>query len=62
MDDALHGFGYTSVQVSVSDAMIPHRDANNLGPSCTISMGNFQGGLLWVESKEGQHTSTIHSN
>eukprot|EP00975_Prorocentrum_lima_P063035 12889095-Prorocentrum_lima.AAC.1 len=34
--------------------MIPHRDANNLGPSWTISTGDCQGGLLWVESKEGR--------
>eukprot|EP00975_Prorocentrum_lima_P061504 12880282-Prorocentrum_lima.AAC.1 len=53
VDDAMNGFGYTGVQVSVSDGMIPHRDANNLGPSWTISMGNVQGGLLWVEPREG---------
>eukprot|EP00975_Prorocentrum_lima_P022999 4841053-Prorocentrum_lima.AAC.1 len=40
--------------MSVSEGMMPHRDANNLGPSWTISMGEFQGGLLWVESKEGR--------
>eukprot|EP00975_Prorocentrum_lima_P066185 12907705-Prorocentrum_lima.AAC.1 len=34
--------------------MTPHRDANNLGPSWTTSMGDFQGGLLWAESKEGR--------
>eukprot|EP00975_Prorocentrum_lima_P055253 11587183-Prorocentrum_lima.AAC.1 len=52
LDDEMDGFEYTSVQVSVSEGMIPHRDANNLGPSWTMSMGDFQGGLLWVESKE----------
>eukprot|EP00975_Prorocentrum_lima_P045940 9609919-Prorocentrum_lima.AAC.1 len=50
----MNGFEYTSVQVSVSEGMLPHRDANNLGPSWTISMGEFQGGLLWVESKGGR--------
>eukprot|EP00975_Prorocentrum_lima_P051805 10849646-Prorocentrum_lima.AAC.1 len=50
----MNGFEYTSAQVSVSDGMIPHRDANNLGPSWSISMGDVQGGLLWVESKEGR--------
>eukprot|EP00975_Prorocentrum_lima_P028095 5903661-Prorocentrum_lima.AAC.1 len=50
----MNGFECTSVQVSVSDGMIPQRDANNLGPSWTISMGDSQGGLLWVESKEGR--------
>eukprot|EP00975_Prorocentrum_lima_P040897 8591605-Prorocentrum_lima.AAC.1 len=49
----MNGFGHTIVHVSVSDGMIPHRDANNLGPSWTVSMGDFEGGLLWVESKEG---------
>eukprot|EP00975_Prorocentrum_lima_P045975 9615819-Prorocentrum_lima.AAC.1 len=50
----MNGFEYTSVQVSVSDGMVPHRDAHNLGPSWTISTGDVQGGLLWVESKEGR--------
>eukprot|EP00975_Prorocentrum_lima_P007752 1659747-Prorocentrum_lima.AAC.1 len=50
----MHGFEYTCVKLSVSDRMIPHRDANNLGPRWTISMGDFQGGLLWVESEEGR--------
>eukprot|EP00975_Prorocentrum_lima_P000298 61406-Prorocentrum_lima.AAC.1 len=50
----MNGFEYASVQVSVSEGMIPHRDANNLGPSWAISMGDFQGGLPWVESKEGR--------
>eukprot|EP00975_Prorocentrum_lima_P020957 4412225-Prorocentrum_lima.AAC.1 len=45
LDDAMNGFEYTNVQVSVSDGMIPHRDANNLGPSWTISLGDCQGGL-----------------
>eukprot|EP00975_Prorocentrum_lima_P014497 3074802-Prorocentrum_lima.AAC.1 len=47
-------FEYISVQVSVSDGMIPRRDADTLGPSLTISMGDLQGDLLWVESKEGR--------
>eukprot|EP00975_Prorocentrum_lima_P057524 12064056-Prorocentrum_lima.AAC.1 len=50
LDDEMDGFGYTSVQVSVSEGMIPHRDA----PRWTISMGDVQGGWLWVESKEGR--------
>eukprot|EP00975_Prorocentrum_lima_P013823 2936949-Prorocentrum_lima.AAC.1 len=50
----MNGFEYTSVQVSVSEGMILHRDANNLGPNWTISMGEFQGGLLGVKSKEGR--------
>eukprot|EP00975_Prorocentrum_lima_P059410 12453799-Prorocentrum_lima.AAC.1 len=50
----MDGFEYTNVQVSVSEGMIPHRDASNLGPSWTISVGDYQGGLLWVESKEGR--------
>eukprot|EP00975_Prorocentrum_lima_P037419 7874364-Prorocentrum_lima.AAC.1 len=50
----MNGFEYTGVQGSVSDGMKHHRDANNLGPSWTISIGDFQGGLLWVEPKEGR--------
>eukprot|EP00975_Prorocentrum_lima_P040774 8563436-Prorocentrum_lima.AAC.1 len=50
----MYRFEYTGVQLSVSEGMIPHRDANNLGPSWTIAMGDFQGGLLWVESKDGR--------
>eukprot|EP00975_Prorocentrum_lima_P023399 4921102-Prorocentrum_lima.AAC.1 len=50
----MNGFGYTSVRVSVSEGMIPRRDASNLVLSWTISMGEFQGGLLRVESKEGR--------
>eukprot|EP00975_Prorocentrum_lima_P058272 12230357-Prorocentrum_lima.AAC.1 len=38
-------FEYTAVQVSVSEGMIPHRDGNSMGPSWTISMGPFIGGL-----------------
>eukprot|EP00975_Prorocentrum_lima_P061062 12803845-Prorocentrum_lima.AAC.1 len=52
LDDALHGFEYTSVQVPVSDGMISHRDASNAGPSWTMSVGSLQGGLLWVKSKD----------
>eukprot|EP00975_Prorocentrum_lima_P037274 7843868-Prorocentrum_lima.AAC.1 len=48
------GCEYTSVQVSVSDGMVPDRDANNLGPSWTISIGDVQGALSWVASKEGR--------
>eukprot|EP00975_Prorocentrum_lima_P064226 12896289-Prorocentrum_lima.AAC.1 len=54
LDDEMNGFEYTSVQVSVSGGMTPHRHANNLGPSWTISMGDVQDGLSWVESKEGR--------
>eukprot|EP00975_Prorocentrum_lima_P023253 4891423-Prorocentrum_lima.AAC.1 len=46
-------FEYTSVQVSVSEGMNPHRDGNNMGPSWTISMGTFTGGLLWIEREKG---------
>eukprot|EP00975_Prorocentrum_lima_P049133 10283940-Prorocentrum_lima.AAC.1 len=38
-DDALNGFEYTSVQVSVSEEMIPRRGAYNLGRSWTLAMG-----------------------
>eukprot|EP00975_Prorocentrum_lima_P066440 12909234-Prorocentrum_lima.AAC.1 len=48
----MNGFEYTSVEVSVSEGMIPHRDASS--PSWTIAMGELQGGLLWVESKQGR--------
>eukprot|EP00975_Prorocentrum_lima_P026207 5508483-Prorocentrum_lima.AAC.1 len=34
--------------------MIPHRDANDVGPSWTMPMGDCQGGLWWVESKKGR--------
>eukprot|EP00975_Prorocentrum_lima_P038000 7993163-Prorocentrum_lima.AAC.1 len=57
----MHGFEYTSVQVSVSEGMIPHRGANNLGHGWTTSMGNFQGGFLRFESKEGRTLPPIHS-
>eukprot|EP00975_Prorocentrum_lima_P068652 12921886-Prorocentrum_lima.AAC.1 len=33
--------------------MVPHRDGNNRGPSWTISMGTFTGGLLWTEHERG---------
>eukprot|EP00975_Prorocentrum_lima_P010874 2311435-Prorocentrum_lima.AAC.1 len=58
----MNGFEYTSVQLSVSEGMIPHCDVSNIGPSWTIAMGDFQGGLLWVESKEGRtNTFSIYS-
>eukprot|EP00975_Prorocentrum_lima_P024189 5089958-Prorocentrum_lima.AAC.1 len=50
----MNGFEDTRVQVSVSDGIIPHRYANNLGPSWTIPWEKIQGGLFWVESKEGR--------
>eukprot|EP00975_Prorocentrum_lima_P063591 12892419-Prorocentrum_lima.AAC.1 len=50
----MNGVEYTRAQVSVSEGMIPHRDAHNIGPSWTISMGDVQGGLRWVECKEGR--------
>eukprot|EP00975_Prorocentrum_lima_P015958 3389570-Prorocentrum_lima.AAC.1 len=44
LDDEMNGCGYTSIQVSVSEGMIPHRHENNQCPSWTILMGEFQGG------------------
>eukprot|EP00975_Prorocentrum_lima_P070641 12933251-Prorocentrum_lima.AAC.1 len=41
ISEELKGFKYTSVQVSVSEGMIPHRDGNDIGPSWSISMGSF---------------------
>eukprot|EP00975_Prorocentrum_lima_P038461 8084215-Prorocentrum_lima.AAC.1 len=58
IDDALNGFKYTSVEVSISDGLIPHSDSNNIGPSGTITMGSVQGGLLCVESREGRTLPT----
>eukprot|EP00975_Prorocentrum_lima_P064309 12896736-Prorocentrum_lima.AAC.1 len=55
------GFEYTSVQVSVSEGMIPHRDANNLGPSWTIFNGRFPRRLVMGGVQRRMNTSSIHS-
>eukprot|EP00975_Prorocentrum_lima_P029835 6261130-Prorocentrum_lima.AAC.1 len=55
----MNGFEYTSVQVSMSERMIPHRDANNIGPSWTILMGDFQGGLLGAAFQGRTNTSSM---
>eukprot|EP00975_Prorocentrum_lima_P029521 6197388-Prorocentrum_lima.AAC.1 len=52
-------FEYAVVQVSVSEEMIPHRDGHNMGPSWTISMGTFTGGLSWTEHEQGVHIASI---
>eukprot|EP00975_Prorocentrum_lima_P017000 3602380-Prorocentrum_lima.AAC.1 len=57
----MNSIEYTNVQVPVSEGMIPHGEANNIGPSWTISMGDVHGGLLWVESREGRTLPPIHS-
>eukprot|EP00975_Prorocentrum_lima_P019196 4037907-Prorocentrum_lima.AAC.1 len=49
ISEELKDFEHTAVQVSVSEGMIPHSGGNNMGPSWTISMGTFTGGLLWTE-------------
>eukprot|EP00975_Prorocentrum_lima_P036979 7785077-Prorocentrum_lima.AAC.1 len=53
MSEELRNFAYTSVQGSVSEGMIPHRDGNSMGPSWTISIGKFTGGQLWTEQEKG---------
>eukprot|EP00975_Prorocentrum_lima_P069719 12927996-Prorocentrum_lima.AAC.1 len=56
ISEELKNFEYTADQVSVSEGMNPHRDGNEMGPSWTISMGTFNGGLLWTEhEKVSQH-------
>eukprot|EP00975_Prorocentrum_lima_P065685 12904835-Prorocentrum_lima.AAC.1 len=60
LDDALSVFEYASVQVSVFDGMIPHRDAHKLGPkwgTCKEDCYGYMGGV-----QTGTNTSTIHSN
>eukprot|EP00975_Prorocentrum_lima_P001449 312942-Prorocentrum_lima.AAC.1 len=58
----MNSFEYTSAQVSVSDGMIPRRDANNLGPGWAIAMRDVQGGQFWVESKEGRALPHTHTH
>ncbi len=58
---ALTDFEYTSVQVSVSEGMLPHRDANNLGQRWTTSLGTFEGGLLWKEDPKGTASPPFHA-
>eukprot|EP00971_Amphidinium_carterae_P269110 5338863-Amphidinium_carterae.1 len=51
-----NGFEYTAVQLTSCVTMETHRDGNNMGimgPSWTIGFGSFQGGELWVETKNG---------
>eukprot|EP00975_Prorocentrum_lima_P015041 3191274-Prorocentrum_lima.AAC.1 len=49
ISEELKDFEYTANQVSVSEGMIPLRDGSNMGPSWTIPMGTFTGGLPWTE-------------
>eukprot|EP00975_Prorocentrum_lima_P058748 12320691-Prorocentrum_lima.AAC.1 len=58
LDDAMNGVEYTSVQVSVSDGMIPHRDANILGNL----HGLFPRRTVVDGIQRRNNTSPIHSN
>eukprot|EP00975_Prorocentrum_lima_P012973 2755537-Prorocentrum_lima.AAC.1 len=53
ISEEMKTFEYTAVQVSVSEGMIPYRDGNNMGPSWTITMGTFTGGMPWTEHEKG---------
>jgi hypothetical protein len=46
-------FPFTSIQVNKSFATALHCDANNMGQSLTICLGNFTGGELYIHG-EGQ--------
>eukprot|EP00975_Prorocentrum_lima_P063223 12890293-Prorocentrum_lima.AAC.1 len=59
ISEELKNVEYTAVQVSVSEGMMPHCDGNNMGPSWTISMGTFIGGLLWTEHETRVHITSI---
>lgn len=45
---------YTSIALNHAYAARPHRDKYNVGPSHTISFGEFGGGELHVRTKDGE--------
>jgi hypothetical protein len=47
------GFKFTSIQVNKNVKSAMHVDANNLGPSRIIALGNFLGGELWAQNAKG---------
>jgi len=45
-------FKYSTIQVNYGFACKKHCDKNNVGPSYTISLGDFDGGELEVDDRE----------
>ncbi|KAH8051990.1 hydrolase [Aureococcus anophagefferens] len=45
---ALPGFPFSSLQINYNYAAKKHVDGNNIGPSYIVSLGDHEGGGLWV--------------
>lgn len=45
-------FSYTTIQINKNVECLPHVDANNVGSSYIIALGDFTGGELVVEGNE----------
>jgi hypothetical protein len=52
-------FEYTTIQVNQGFACKKHIDKNNVGPSYSISLGDFEGGELEVD--DGEYIYTYES-
>ena len=50
---AVPQFNFTSIQVNRDLESALHVDANNMGPSYIVGLGNYKGGDLWVH-REGK--------
>jgi hypothetical protein len=43
---------YTTMMLNVNYEASEHRDKNNIGPSCVVAFGEFEGGKLKIEGTE----------
>ncbi len=46
-------FSFTTVQINMNYATLPHVDRNNIGRSAIIAFGTYEGGDLWVADESG---------
>ena len=58
--DKLFNFDYTSIQVNKNVVAPKHVDSKNTGTSLIISIGDYEGGNLFVEGKQYDTRYTAH--
>ena len=55
-------FPFTSIQVNYNYSSRAHVDANNLGASYIIGLGEYSGGELWVHDEAGQEVYVLEGD
>ena len=53
MQACFPGFHWSSIAISHNELARPHRDVHNLDLNCSVSLGPFSGGGVWLEARGG---------